>query len=522
MNKYNEITLQVSLNRYYIMINNKISNEEVKVIIKWLKELRLRKKREEAMRMNFLGQSYEKIKDYKEALQWYKLATKKGNSFAEINIGELYWNGIYVYRDVKEFLKWTNRAVEKGNTIALNRIANAYKTGYKKMKPNGKEAMRKAYEVYQLSAGKGDTYAMAQIGFMHLNNSEIEIDYKKAFEMLMKAAEKEEASGYVGIAEIYINGYGVEINYKKAKYWIDKAVDQGDTDGICLLAYLYEYGLGVKENKKMVFNIYTELAKTTSKGKVKKANCYRYSVGVDGDCIVAHTLYKEAVSENKNEGEAMIHIGAMYYYGCNEIKQDYKEARKWFRKAANLKECGGYTGLADLYRNGYGVKQDYKKAYKWTKKAADCNYMQGQYDLADIHYNGEGVEKDYKKAIKLYKIITNGSNGTIFTTAANKLAKIYSDGKLVKKNIKETIRLYALAKNHEMIKKLTEENTKIIIKEILELNKLRKVIIKKNEKIKNLKTEIKYAPTIKATGFYNCKARFELNSGQSGRRSSLS
>ena len=66
---------------------------------------------------------------------------------------------------------------------------------------------------------------------------------------------------------------------------------------------------------------------------------------------------------------AQDHLGNMYYWG-NGVSQDYSEAVKWYRKAAEQGDAEAQNNLGQMYRNGYGVSKDYSEAIKWYRKAA--------------------------------------------------------------------------------------------------------------------------------------------------------
>jgi TPR repeat protein len=59
----------------------------------------------------------------------------------------------------------------------------------------------------------------------------------------------------------------------------------------------------------------------------------------------------------------------MYYKGAG-VPQDYAEAVRWSRKAAEQGEAGAQFNLGWMYTNGHGVPQDYVKAYMWLNLAA--------------------------------------------------------------------------------------------------------------------------------------------------------
>jgi uncharacterized protein len=47
-----------------------------------------------------------------------------------------------------------------------------------------------------------------------------------------------------------------------------------------------------------------------------------------------------------------------------------------------------------MYYNGQGVRQDYTEAAKWTRKAAEQGNTPAQADLGILYWNGQGVQKD--------------------------------------------------------------------------------------------------------------------------------
>ena len=50
-----------------------------------------------------------------------------------------------------------------------------------------------------------------------------------------------------------------------------------------------------------------------------------------------------------------------------------------------------------MYDNGKGVLQDYKEAVKWYTKAAEQGHANAQSNLGVKYDNGEGVLQDFKK-----------------------------------------------------------------------------------------------------------------------------
>jgi TPR repeat protein len=66
-----------------------------------------------------------------------------------------------------------------------------------------------------------------------------------------------------------------------------------------------------------------------------------------------------------------------------------------------------------MYLNGNGVRQNYKEAYKWYELAAGQGDIAAKCAIAELYADGKGVKKDLKKAKKIakegYETGVNGS-----------------------------------------------------------------------------------------------------------------
>lgn len=56
-----------------------------------------------------------------------------------------------------------------------------------------------------------------------------------------------------------------------------------------------------------------------------------------------------------------------------------------------------------MYENGQGVPQDYGEAVRWYRKAAEQGFAPSQLHLASMYYFGLGVAKDHGEAVKWYR-----------------------------------------------------------------------------------------------------------------------
>ena len=93
------------------------------------------------------------------------------------------------------------------------------------------------------------------------------------------------------------------------------------------------------------------------------------------------------------DANAQNSLGLRYAAG-DSIAQDYAEAARWFRLAAEQDHAEAQYNLGLLYGNGLGVPYDLGTAAKWTRLAAEQGDPLAQYNLGVIYHNGEGVRQD--------------------------------------------------------------------------------------------------------------------------------
>jgi hypothetical protein len=112
--------------------------------------------------------------------------------------------------------------------------------------------------------------------------------------------------------------------------------------------------------------------------------------------------YAEAVkwyrkAADQGYASAQFNLGFMYNKGKG-VPLDDTEAVKWYRKAAEQGDAKAQSNLGFMYQHGEGVTQDYTEAVKWYRKAAEQGQAGAQYNLGFKYRTGEGVPQDYVRA----------------------------------------------------------------------------------------------------------------------------
>jgi uncharacterized protein len=79
-------------------------------------------------------------------------------------------------------------------------------------------------------------------------------------------------------------------------------------------------------------------------------------------------------------------IAGPYEDGLAAYKRnDYAEAVKWFRLAAEQGVAQAQYNLGIIYLNGLGVPQDYAETAQWFRQAAEQGLAQAQYNLGVMY-----------------------------------------------------------------------------------------------------------------------------------------
>ena len=62
------------------------------------------------------------------------------------------------------------------------------------------------------------------------------------------------------------------------------------------------------------------------------------------------------------------------------------------------------NNLGEMYRLGHGVPQDYAEAMRWYRRAAEGDLPIAQSNLGTVYLAGLGVRRDYVEAARWYRL----------------------------------------------------------------------------------------------------------------------
>jgi TPR repeat protein len=178
-------------------------------------------------------------------------------------------------------------------------------------------------------------------------------------------------------------------------------------------------------------------AQGSAQAQYEIGTCYYSGKGVQQDYAEAVRWYRLAADQGYEKAQGR--LGFCYKYGKG-VSQDFLEAMKWFCLAADQGEPSAQLDLGNCYYDGQGVAQDYIKAVQWYRRAAEQKYSIGQLRLGNCYYDGKGVPQDYAEAVKWYRLAAERH-----TAAQRLLGDCYYHGTGVIQDYAEAAKWYRIA-----------------------------------------------------------------------------
>jgi len=111
------------------------------------------------------------------------------------------------------------------------------------------------------------------------------------------------------------------------------------------------------------------------------------------DPLLEDVLMNVMVLAEQGDAESQYNLALMYERG-DIVTQDYKEAVKWYRLAAEQEYVFAQFNLGLMYKYGKGVTRDYKEAVRLYLLAAEQGNARAQQNLGVMYYEGLGVIKN--------------------------------------------------------------------------------------------------------------------------------
>ena len=125
------------------------------------------------------------MKDYAEAVRWYRLSADQGSATAQSLLGLMYQNGRGVTQNRYEAVRLFRRAAEKSHPSAQTLLGISYFHGW-----GVPQDYAESHRWFQAAGQQGHVWAQWTVGSMYLNSLGVEQNLTAAYAWLSAAARE--------------------------------------------------------------------------------------------------------------------------------------------------------------------------------------------------------------------------------------------------------------------------------------------------------------------------------------------
>lgn len=100
---------------------------------------------------------------------------------------------------------------------------------------------------------------------------------------------------------------------------------------------------------------------------------------------------------------AQYSLGKLFERGGGAVRQDFAQAARWYRVAAEQGIAAAQNNLALMHAQGRGLPRDVGQAIELWLAAATQNHPMAQYNLGLAFFRGEGVPKEEREAAAWFR-----------------------------------------------------------------------------------------------------------------------
>uniref|UniRef100_H0WR61 Protein sel-1 homolog 1 n=1 Tax=Otolemur garnettii TaxID=30611 RepID=H0WR61_OTOGA len=302
----------------------------------------------------------------------------------------------------EDLIQYYQFLAEKGDVQAQNFISlGQHQIHIYQMRDQNSE--QRAFDYFNLAANAGNSHAMAFLGKMYSEGSDIVPQSNEtALHYFKKAADMGNPVGQSGLGMAYLYGRGVQVNYDLALKYFQKAAEQGWVDGQLQLGSMYYNGIGVKRDYKQALK-YFNLA--SQGGHIlafyNLAQMHASGTGVMRSCHTAVELFKN-VCERGRWSERLMTAYNSYKDG------DYNAAVIQYLLLAEqgyeVAQSNAAFILDQREATIVGENETYPRALLHWNRAASQGYTVARIKLGDYHFYGFGTDVDYETAFIHYRL----------------------------------------------------------------------------------------------------------------------
>lgn len=191
------------------------------------------------------------------------------------------------------------------------------------------------------------------------------------------------------LAVLIEHGLVADVGAGEMVAWYSRSAARGYAPAMHELADKYARGNGVEQDKVRAFDLQLAAAKSGYLPAYSElAACYEFAFGTETNAEEAFNWTLRAAE--LGDRTSMAYLALMLREGRGVVR-DPEHGLRWLKRAAELGDADSAYQLAIEHL----ASNEYVEAVRWLKAAADGGVWSAHRDLADIYRTGKGdVEPD--------------------------------------------------------------------------------------------------------------------------------
>lgn len=350
-----------------------------------------------------VGKYFIEKESYKQAIEYLEKAKDLGYTKANIQLSNMFLNGLGFRKNKKKAFKYLNQAVEANDIMAMHQLGLFYLHGV-----GCKKEELLAYKYFEMSSENKVPEGMYHLGSLLLEAKKMKKEFENGFFWLDKAAENGSVEAILKLKSFYQNSHPYlkkksVLYLNEMEFYYDELLARlGNTESLERVSFIYYEGSAVtKINYEKAMEYFKALFdKDHTKGYLGLGLCYMYGKGVPVNYQKAKELLD--VAGTRKDIIAMNALGDIYRQGYG-VDVNYQRAKDYYFEAAKSNETNALINLGLLHYRKQISGATNELALQYMKTASEKGNMVAYYWLGIFHDKGVGTAPDFKKAELAFK-----------------------------------------------------------------------------------------------------------------------
>lgn len=344
-------------------------------------------------------------KDHIQAINWYTKAATSGLVQAQLKLASVYEAGSITQQDIHEATEWYVLAAAQGNELAISTIEQALKSKQdididsdeSDFMDSNQDSFSNIFSDINLLS-YGLISLLVLLGF---NGLAWKLYAKNRLAHLKSKSESLMNPNHSVPTELTPSTPSLQSKEQNtAQSVLAETANSSSTQTA-------KFGSAKSGSSENVSSIDSSALANSALTHDRTSNTSNYQSLQQSTTVTDTTATKQntdiTVTEQSNVALESNESEVAWHEENNPELEENNAAPAQDSLAIELDEAESQYMMANKYRDGEGVSQDYKQAVKLYKAAAQQGHAEAQYSLGQMYEHGQGIEQDYKQAVKWYR-----------------------------------------------------------------------------------------------------------------------